>query len=87
VLDYLSQHPTAADILAAVYEVKPKKGSGGAIRPPKVHIPEQRAVPESEFIAGMSMASSFLGQANPLTEDIKASIDFANELKKKMKIN
>lgn len=83
-LDFLSHHPTAADILAAVYEVKPKAGNRGPQRPARVHVPEH--VDDAHLIAGLNQATSFVGPSQPMPEDFKSSISWAEDIMKKMHI-
>jgi len=72
ILDYLGEHPTAAEILTAVYQVKPKYSRRLAKK--------AKATLDEIF----SVSSGALGQPETLDPTFRQSIDLAKDIMKKM---
>lgn len=78
-LEYLSEHPSAAEILAAVYKVEVKS------RKPF------RAMSENEVVSGINEAQRIFGPGDALPveqapADFRDNVQWATELMEKMKI-
>lgn len=82
--DYLNHHPTEADILTAVYEVKPKFDAEHARRVLGPN-PQQTRREQSKFEREFNQLPSMFGQAPGQAPDAtKESFRLYDELAKKM---